>query len=177
MSQNVQLSDLTTGQVIYPETTISQVKNLQTTLNGLASKQDIEDAKEEILGEDLKETFETLKTVQEWTTKHGTEYANLLSDVQGKASQDDVDEISGSLNGVQSDLDDVQSDLSDVKGDISDVKGNISSIQSGLESKVSSETYEAKIASLESTIQSLTSRLATLENKEYSNVKYVAVAD
>ena len=78
MSQNVQLSDLTTGQVIYPETTISQVKDLESTINGLATKQDVEDVKVEILGDDLTETFDTLKAVQDWADEHGTEYAELV---------------------------------------------------------------------------------------------------
>lgn len=50
----------------------------------------IEEAKEAIVGEDLKDALDTLETVKEWKEEHGTEYTNLLAEVQKKADAETV---------------------------------------------------------------------------------------
>ena len=156
MTKTGTLQDLSTGDIIYPLTIISQVDGLETRLGTLATTQSvdnkIENLKSEILGDDLVETFNTLKAVQEWANEHGTDYQQLVEDVNSKASQIEVTNINGTLNDVQEDIDDIQSNLSN---------------------KVENSVYEAKIRSLEETIQELTTRLTTLESYEYSNIRYV----
>lgn len=50
----------------------------------------ISDVKDEILGEDLAEALETLETVKNWKEEHGTEYSNLLAEVNKKADAETV---------------------------------------------------------------------------------------
>lgn len=50
----------------------------------------ISDAKEAILGEDLKDALDTLETVKSWKEEHGTEYTNLLAEVNKKADAETV---------------------------------------------------------------------------------------
>lgn len=50
----------------------------------------IEDAKEAIVGEDLKDALDTLGTISSWKEEHGTEYTNLLAEVQKKANASEV---------------------------------------------------------------------------------------
>ena len=50
----------------------------------------IEDAKEAIVGEDLKDALDTLETVKNWKEQHGSEYTKLLAEVQNKANSKDV---------------------------------------------------------------------------------------
>lgn len=47
--------------------------------------------KSDILGDDLEETFDTLKAVQDWADEHGTEYAELVETVDSTKS--DVTEL------------------------------------------------------------------------------------
>ena len=50
----------------------------------------IEDAKEAIVGEDLKDSLDTLESIKSWKEEHGTEYTNLLAEVQKKADASSV---------------------------------------------------------------------------------------
>ena len=50
----------------------------------------IEQAKEDIVGEDLKDSLDTLESIKSWKEQHGTEYTNLLAEVQKKANASDV---------------------------------------------------------------------------------------
>ena len=50
----------------------------------------IEDAKEAIVGEDLKDALDTLETIKGWKEEHGTEYTNLLAEVNKKADAETV---------------------------------------------------------------------------------------
>lgn len=54
----------------------------------LATKNDLSQLKTDILGDDLEETFDTLKAVQDWADEHGTEYAELVKEVGDKADKD-----------------------------------------------------------------------------------------
>lgn len=58
------------------------------------SKQEVDEAisdiKDEILGEDLADALETLQEVESWKEEHGTEYSNLLAEVNKKANSEDV---------------------------------------------------------------------------------------
>ena len=76
------------GDIIYPITSVDAVFGLSDRLGLLATTEalnkGLEDLKAEILGDDLEETFNTLKAVQEWADEHGTDYANLVADVNNK---------------------------------------------------------------------------------------------
>ena len=59
-------------------------------VRGIASVDSkLSELKSDILGDDLKETFETLKAVQDWTDKHGTEYVELVKTVDNKQEKGD----------------------------------------------------------------------------------------
>lgn len=66
----------------------------KSELEGLASESYVDnavnEAKEAILGEDLAEALETLETVKSWKEQHGTEYSNLLAEVNKKADSETV---------------------------------------------------------------------------------------
>lgn len=51
----------------------------------------IDAAKEAIVGEDLKESLDTLESIKSWKEEHGTEYTNLLAEVQKKADATTVE--------------------------------------------------------------------------------------
>lgn len=53
----------------------------------IATKDDLAQLKTDILGDDLEETFDTLKAVQDWADEHGTEYAELVKEVDKKADK------------------------------------------------------------------------------------------
>lgn len=50
----------------------------------------ISDAKTAIVGENLKESLETLESIKTWKEQHGTEYTSLLETVESKANASDV---------------------------------------------------------------------------------------
>lgn len=52
----------------------------------------IEEAKEAIVGEDLKDSLETLEAIKSWKEQHGTEYTNLVTSVQGKLDKTTYEE-------------------------------------------------------------------------------------
>lgn len=52
----------------------------------------IEEAKEAIVGEDLKDSLATLESIKSWKEQHGTDYTNLVSTVQGKLDKATYDE-------------------------------------------------------------------------------------
>lgn len=54
------------------------------SLDAYATKNDLSQLKSDILGDDLEDTFNTLKAVQDWADEHGTEYAELVKTVNGK---------------------------------------------------------------------------------------------
>lgn len=54
----------------------------------LATQDDLSNLKLDILGDNLEETFDTLKAVQDWADEHGTEYAELVEEVGKKADKD-----------------------------------------------------------------------------------------
>lgn len=58
----------------------------------------VADVKAEILGDDLTETFDTLKAVQDWADEHGTEYAALVEDVNTKATKTELNEAVNNIN-------------------------------------------------------------------------------
>lgn len=75
----------------------SEVENTyakKSDLTGLASESfvenAIEEAKEAIVGEDLKDSLDTLESIKSWKEEHGTEYTNLLAEVQKKADASSV---------------------------------------------------------------------------------------
>ena len=79
----------------------SKIENAIDSLNieDYAKSDDVETKletlKSDILGDDLTETFDTLKAVQDWADKHGTEYAELVKTVDAKADKSYVDEELG----------------------------------------------------------------------------------
>lgn len=90
-----QLSQIQLFDTVYDITDSSAQQKLSTlegSVNDLSTEVDqkIAQVKSEILGDDLEETFNTLKAVQDWADEHGTEYANLVEEVGKKANSDDV---------------------------------------------------------------------------------------
>lgn len=67
-----------------------------------ATPDDIQQVKSEILGDDLTDTFDTLKAVQDWADEHGTEYAQLVTTVSNKA---DRSELPTKMSQLQNDSD------------------------------------------------------------------------
>ena len=69
----------------------SDIKATYDTIESVDSK--IENVKSDILGNDLKDVFDTLKTIEEWSSEHGTEYAELVKTVNTKADKDELNDV------------------------------------------------------------------------------------
>ncbi|MDE5888879.1 MAG: hypothetical protein K2H20_02545, partial [Bacilli bacterium] len=69
----------------------SNIKSTYDTIESVDSK--IENVKSDILGNDLKDVFDTLKAVEEWSSEHGIEYAELVKTVNTKADKDELNDM------------------------------------------------------------------------------------
>lgn len=171
---NVTLQDLSAGTVFYPQTTVEQViglgdqlgtfatsedlesavSEINETIETLATKEELEqgleDLKGDILGDDLEETFNTLKEVQEWADKHGTEYATLL----------------GTVNSLEADVEQIKKDMGDLASSegLESLAGRVSTLEDGIKTKVEEDDYNAKVAEIEGDINSIDGRVETLES-------------
>lgn len=193
MPKNVILKDLITKEVWYPQTTMEQVTDLETTLNTYAKVDSVEsvvddietlqetieslvskdelnsglsDLKNEIFGEDLSDTFNTLKAVENWATTHGTEYTTLVTEVDKRAFKSDVTDLDLKVGTIEGKVNSVDSK----KVNVTDYNSKVGELEDSIDNKVSQEEYESRILNLEQQLSLLSERLSVIENKEYSNI-------
>ena len=84
----------------------SEVRPVYNDDKQIALLDDVKNLKSEILGDDLTETFDTLKAVQEWANEHGTEYGQLVETVGKKVDVSVYEAKIKSLENVIKDLTD-----------------------------------------------------------------------
>lgn len=137
--------------------------------------------KADILGDDLEETFNTLKAVQDWATEHGTHYADLLATVNGlettvagKADSNNVytkTEADGKFLEsekigdyyTKSEVDDLIEGV-DVSEQLEDYVTK-DGLTTELGKYVLKTTYEAKVLELEGTIEELQGNISEMKTK------------
>lgn len=103
--------------------------------------------KADILGEQgLRDSFDTLKEIQDWADEHGTDYADLVAGVQGHQTaleghqtaieglQSDIeDELSGMQNAIEEEFSGVQTRLEGVQSQLTGVQNAIEETISGVQ--------------------------------------------
>lgn len=192
------------GSIKYP-VNLNGPENLKPTYNNkpLAFTSDIDildeelkeyvdtlvsQTKSEILGEDLSETFGTLKKIEEWAVEHGTDYTSLLNDlIETKLNLETFkDKVKKRIKGIETTLEEdyvknskfniLQLEVNDIKVSLGDyVKKD--DFELNISKKVDKKTYDEDVNRLTNIIKNLRERLSVLENKEYSNVKGVVVSN
>lgn len=158
--KNTQLKLINSDVILHPETNVDQVLGLQSFVDEFdfatreevttkvndgiqTSKEYAEDLKKSILGENLSESFDTLKEVEVWIGQHGTQASELISGLQAVEEKlEDVDSVRVELDGLQERLEGVQSELNNNVSDINDkidgVQGDLRGVQTALEGRLDS---------------------------------------
>ena len=130
----------------------SKISGVQSDIDALVQKHDadidgvqrhIEQVRKDLLGDELDTTFDTLKAVQDWANKHGTEYAELV-----KTVGDNKTELDGKISGVQGQLTGVQTAIENKhKSDVEGVQGQITTLTTNL--GIETEGIQSRIRTLE----------------------------
>lgn len=139
----------------------SGVATLKSELEAYAEEK-ANGVKEALLGDDLEETFNTLKAVQEWANEHGDDYATLVADVNAKAAQSDLDTLTATVG---------------TKADQSALNSAVANLEETIDDKVDSNVFDDYKAFVETLINGLKGRIETLEGMEHSNVKATVIIE
>ncbi|MCM1217712.1 MAG: hypothetical protein NC548_24735 [Lachnospiraceae bacterium] len=125
--------------------------------------------KVDILGDELTDTFDTLKAVQDWADKHGSEYINLVEDLSGVQT-----ELEGVQSALESSINETNENLSEINGELSDkitgVQTELYGVQNNL--KQSIKDLETKVNDgVQSSLEEIYTKIGEDEGKHKSDVE------
>lgn len=112
----------------------------------------VAEAKEAILGEDLKDALETLEAVKSWKDEHGTEYTDLLGDVQDNtaAIAAEKSRAEGVEAGLRTDVDKANTAIADMSGSVGG-SGQVVTAVSQSNGKITGSSIELNATNVKAT--------------------------
>lgn len=87
------VNDMATQTWVKGQNYLTEHQDLSDYAKTSEVEQAIEEAKEAIVGEDLKDSLDTLEAIKAWKEQHGTEYTDLVESVNSKADASAIEDM------------------------------------------------------------------------------------